>query len=63
MNFISHLLENKILSFEALENIFKKDKANKNEFIHGTILDQKSIPDSKINNKYCYWKFIFRKIY
>ena len=47
MNFISQLWHNKIQSFEALENILKKGKTNENEYIRGTILDQKSIPDSK----------------
>ena len=47
MNFISQLWNNKIQSFEALENILKKGKTNENEYICGTILDTKSVPDSK----------------
>ena len=47
MDFINQFGKSKIKSFEELENILKKGKADKNELIIGTILEQKSIPDSK----------------
>ena len=47
MNFINQFWKRQIQSFEALENILKKGKADQNELIHGTILDQKSNYDSK----------------